>query len=345
MAPLPETISPVTKAIYALYAQADQSWKKRWSERFMAVLARHYADARSDEERTYLGMSVLGDDCSARLWLGFRWAFEPEEFEGRMKRLFETGHIEEARIIADLDAIGVDIREIDPASGHQWGVSAIGGHVRGHMDGDIAKGLPGAPKTGHLFENKTHNAKSFKELGQLNVEKAKPQHYAQMQGYMHLGGRTRAVYVAVEKDTDNFHIERVKYDPVYAARLMAKGEQIVTAHTIPTKLHENPNSKLAWKCGYCPAFGVCHDGKWARRNCRTCLHATAELDGDGRWHCARHNRDLTKEDQKAGCGAHLYLPDLVPGKQTDVDAEAETVTYVLRDGSTWVDGAEGRAAK
>ena len=345
MAPLPEAAkSPVKAAILELYERKDRSWRARWAERFFTILGRHYADEHNSE-RTYLGMSVLGDECEARLWLTFRWAHEGEPFDGRMLRLFETGHIEEARIIADLDAIGVVIEEIDPATGGQWAVSAVGGHVRGHMDGRVAKGLPGAPKTVHVFENKTHNAKYFKDLKALCVEKAKPQHYAQMQGYMHLQGISRAVYVAVEKDTDDFYIERINYDPVYAAKLLAKGERIVTAEAMPPRQHENPASKLAWKCGYCPAFGVCHDGKWARRNCRTCLHATAKLDGDGRWHCARHDRDLSKEDQRAGCGAHLYLPDLVPGKQVDADAHAETVTYVMRDGSTWVDGAERGDAK
>lgn len=336
-------VSPTAKAIFDLYAQADRSWRPAWWAKFRDTLARHYEDTGPERERSYLGMSVLGDECEAKLWFAFRWAIEPEQFEGRMKRLFETGHIEEARIIADLSSIGVQIAEVDPASGEQWFVSAVGGHVRGHTDGRIERGVIEAPRTPHLFENKTHNAKSFGELLRLGVKKAKPQHYGQMQGYMERMGLKRALYVAVEKDTDNFHVERVEFDAVFAAQLLAKGERIVTAETRPTRLHENLNSKAAWKCHYCPAVGVCHRGAWARRNCRTCLHATALLDGDGRWRCARHNRDLSLEDQKGGCGAHLYLPDLVPGKQTDADPEAETVTYVMRDGSTWVDGS-GRAS-
>lgn len=336
-------VSPTAEAIFALYAKKDRSWRPRWWSKLSSILARHYAETGPERERNYLGMSVLGDECEAKLWLAFRWAFEPEQFEGRMKRLFETGHIEEARIIADLDAIGVTIMDVDPETGEQWFVSAVGGHVRGHTDGRIERGVKEAPKTAHLFENKTHNAKSFKELRIHGVKFAKPQHYAQMQGYMDRMGLKRALYVAVEKDTDNFHVERVEYDAVYAAQLFAKGERIVTAENRPTRLHDNPHSKAAWKCNYCPAFGVCHGGEWARRNCRTCLHATAMLDGDGRWHCARHNRDLSLEDQRSGCGAHLYLPDLVPGKQTDADPDAETVTYVMRDGSTWTDGA-GRAS-
>jgi hypothetical protein len=41
---------------------------------------------------------------------------------------------------------------------------------------------------------------------------------------------------------------------------------------------------------------------------------------------------------------HLFLPALVPGEQIDADPEAETVTYRLSDGTTWIDGAVGEAA-
>ncbi len=336
-----DLLPPTVKAVYDLYAQADRSWRTRWAAKFLGIVAGHLSATSPERERDYLGMSVLGDECEAKVWLAFRWAFEPEHFEGRMKRLFETGHLEEARVIADLDAIGVRIIERDPATGEQWFVEAVGGHVRGHTDGRIDGGLREAPKTRHLFENKTHNAKSFEDLKRLGVKRAKPQHFTQMQGYMHLLDLKRAAYFAVNKDTDEWHLERVEYDPVFAAQLMAKAERLVTTDHLPTRLHDNPDAKPAWKCRCCPALGVCHGvgGAWARRNCRTCIHASAMLDGAARWHCVRHNRDLTLEEQRSGCGAHLYLPDLVAGKQVDADEQAETISYVMRDGSTWVDGA------
>ncbi len=45
------------------------------------------------------------------------------------------------------------------------------------------------------------------------------------------------------------------------------------------------------------------------------------------------------QEQAEGCPAHLFLPGLVPGEQVDASEEDETVTYKLRDGSVWVDGA------
>lgn len=321
MAPLPPSPNPTIDAIYRAYE----------------------AQGGNEQERGYLGISILGDECERKLWYAFRWVHDRENFDGRMLRLFETGHHEESRVIENLKAAGVDIHEVDQLTGDQWAVSAAGGHVRGHLDGIIFSGLKEAPKACHVFECKTHNAKSFKALLLSGVAVAKPLHYAQMQGYMHLKGIDRAFYVAVEKDTDTMRSERVHYDPVFASALMAKGERIVTASEPPAKLHENPEAKMAYACGWCPALAVCHRGAWPRSNCRTCLHATPLMDGRGAWHCARHDREISTDDQRNGCGNHLSIPALVPGRQIDADPDAETVTYVLHSGETWTDG-EGRHA-
>ncbi len=303
-----------------------------------AAIYRHYEALPADPERTYLGLSILGDSCERKLWYGFRWTYALEAFDGRMLRLFQTGHREEARLIADLEAIGV--RFEPPPDGHQHAVSFAGGHGGGHLDGIIADGLPEAPKARHVFEAKTHNAKSFAALRKKGVTEAKPLHAAQMQGYMHLTGIDRAVYVAVEKDTDTIHVERLHRDPLDGARLMAKADRIVGADRPPARLHEDPDAKAAFVCRFCPMLSGCHGGGWPRRNCRTCLHATPRMDGAGTWWCERHDHALATADQRTGCGAHLFIPDLVPAEQVDTDPEAETVTYRLPDGALWTDGAE-----
>ena len=52
---------------------------------------------RNAQEREYLGLSAMGSDCDRAIWYSFRWAVPPEGHDGRMLRLFETGHREEAR--------------------------------------------------------------------------------------------------------------------------------------------------------------------------------------------------------------------------------------------------------
>ena len=313
MVAIPETISPTVQAIDA------------------AVAAAH-----DERRRTYLGASVIGKPCDRALWYEFRWAHPPQSFEGRMLRLFRTGHIEEARMIEWLRMAGVEIE--GAAEDGQLEVEACGGHFRGHMDG-IATGIVEAPKTPHLLECKTHNAKSFAQLRKHGVAVAKPEHVAQMQVYMHLRGLTRAFYLAENKDTSELYAERVRYDAAQAAALMAKAERIIFADQPPARISDDPDS---FACRFCPAILLCHAGDAALRNCRTCLHA-APCSGGGRWHCARHAMDLDRQQQERGCPHHLYLPGLVPGEQIDADPECETVTYQMVDGRQWVDG-EGRAA-
>lgn len=314
MAELPELKSPVVAAIEA-------GWDS----------------LPPDEERGYLGGSVIGQECERRLFYDFRWANPPEVFPARMLRLFQTGHVEEARIVEDLRRAGIKVRDVDPETGEQWLVTCANGHAGGHADGRVS-GVPSAEATEHLLECKSHNDKSFKALKKDGVEKSKPVHYAQMQFYMHGLGLTRALYVAVNKNDDEIYAERVRYDAAFALRLVAKAERITTAHQAPPKLHDDPDAKMAWTCRSCPALAICHEGAFARRNCRTCLHSTP-VEG-GAWHCARYGRQLTIEEQRAGCASHLYLPDLVPGEQTDADPENETVTYTMPDGSAWIDGMQ-----
>ncbi len=295
---------------------------------------------RRDEDRLYLGMSQFGTECDRALWYGWRKVHDPESLDGRRIRLFETGHLEEGRLIGDLRAAGMVVADADPRTGRQFGVWSLGGHLRGHLDG-MVEGVPDAPRTTHVLECKTHNDRSFKALLKDGVAQSKPGHASQMQFYMHFTGLPRALYVAVNKNDDQLYAERVRYDATAALQLVARAERIIQADQPPAKLHEDPAAKAAFACGWCPARAVCHDGAWARTNCRTCLHATPVVDegASGRWHCARHDRTLTPDEQRRGCDRHLYVPGLVPGEQVDVDEARETVTYRLADGSAWVDGA------
>ena len=244
-------------------------------------------------------------------------------------------------MIADLRMSGVEVWDVDE-NGEQFGFSDHGGQFRGHMDG-VLMGVKEAPKTPHLFEAKTHNLKSFKKLLSEGVA-SKPLHVAQMQIYMQYEGLTRALYLAHCKDDEEIYAERVEYDPIFAMRLIAKALEIITADAPPMRLHDDPTKKMAFACGYCQHKAVCHDGGWARRNCRTCLHATPMMDGDARWHCDRHIIDLTYDEQQAGCESHLFLPGLVPGEQTDCDERAPWVEYILRDGSIWRDDTSTNGA-
>jgi hypothetical protein len=311
MAALPDIPAPTRDAIFAAY-EAD----------------------RDDGCRPHLGASQIGKSCERALWYDFRWV-RPARFHGRVLRLFETGQLEEARIVRNLRRIGATVLEVDPESGRQWRVEAHGGHFGGSLDG-VALGLPEAPKTWHVLEFKTHSAKSFRELIAKGVADAKPQHWAQMQIYMHLTGLTRAMYIAVCKDTDDLHVERVRADADAAERRLAKAGRVIHAPRPPARISEDP----AWfECRFCDHHALCHGDAAAVVTCRSCLHATAV---EGGWHCARHDASIGEQEQRAACARHLFIPDLVPGEV--VDAGDDHVVYRMRDGGAWVNDAREAAA-
>lgn len=311
MVALPNAISPTIAAIEAAVEAAEHR----------------------DFDHVVRGSSI-GHSCERHLWYRFRWAHEPERFDGRKLRLFHTGHAEEARMVAWLRMAGVNVDDVDPETGEQWEVVALDGHFKGHLDGK-ASGIVEAPVVAHLLECKTHNAKSFAQLKAHGVAVSKPEHVAQMQIYMHLSGLTRAFYLAKHKDTDELHAERVRYDAAQGAALLAKAERIKNATRSPARISDDPSYFLC-KSFNCVSYDVCHGGGFALRNCRTCLHS--DPVAGGKWLCQRHDRELSIDDQRAGCPNHLYLPDLVPGEQIDSDVEAETVIYRLTDGAEWIDG-------
>jgi hypothetical protein len=293
-----------------------------------------YEARQGDGFREHLGASLIGKPCARALWFDFRWV-TASRFPGRILRLFETGQREEDRLVANLRATGATVLEVDPDTGRQFRIEAHGGHFGGSLDG-VALGLLEAPKTWHVVEFKTHSLKSFADLVAKGVVASKPQHAAQMQIYMHLTGLTRAMYIAVCKDTDALHIERIEVDPDGATRLLDKAKRTIEAQHPPARISDNPT----WfECRMCSHHAACHTGGAAAVNCRTCLHSTAV---DGGWHCARHDRMVDVQEQRRACARHIFIPDLVPGTVTD--AGEDFVAYRMADGSDWLNDARQKEA-
>lgn len=305
MAPIPLPTPSTVKAIYAAYEAANEQYDS-------------------------LGISVgeIGAECDRSLWYALHWAPQPEELDGRKLRLFQTGNLEEERLVADLERIGVEV------FGQQDRIRLVSGFIRGKCDGK-ARGVPEAPATEHLLEFKSTNEKRMIDLQKKGVKESKPLHYGQCQIGMHAFGLTRCLYLAACKNTDTLYSERLEYDAEYCLRQLARAERLVRLVEPPSRISENPEF---FGCMFCKAKSVCHGSAWPRVSCRTCLHSTAELGGDCHWSCARWSKPLSVDEQKAGCSAHLYIPALVPGDQIDVDEEAETITYRLVNGETWTDG-------
>lgn len=276
--------------------------------------------------RPHLGASLIGKECERALWLTFRWA-RPATFDGRMLRLFARGQREEQVFVDLLRAAGVTVHDVDPNSGKQFRFAAIGGHFGGSMDG-ACQGLPES-SAWHVVEMKTHGKKSFDELAKVGVRLAKPQHYDQMVCYMGWTGMTRALYMAICKDDDRLHLERIDADPARFEILMNRAERIISANEPPAKISED----ATWyQCRMCEFHLLCHGTDAPIPTCRSCCHSTPELDGNARWFCTRHKQDLKLADQQEGCQAHLFIPALLPWAEVlDASLNENWVMYRHRE--------------
>lgn len=250
--------------------------------------------------RTHLGASLIGKDCPRELWYSFRWS-ETVRHKGRLLRLFNRGHIEEARFLALLQLIGCEVWS-QSIQGNQFRILYHKDHFGGSCDG-VARGIPDDPKIPILLEFKTHSDKSYNKLAKEGVRSAKFEHYVQMQMYMGGLKLTRALYLAVNKNDDSIHAELITFDPEQFEKYLARAESIIFSKTPPKKISESPG----WfACKFCDFRNQCHANASPNRNCRTCAYSVVE--SGGKWLCSKRNKELDKWEQHKGCDEYTVNP-------------------------------------
>ncbi len=305
---------PATKTLAAINAAIEKDQGAAFRVNLGKVIP-HMDDAyRGADEghRSHLGASLLGGECGRALWYGFRW-LQRSKFEARILRLFNRGHLEEARFIALLLTIGVKVYQQD-SNGKQFRISIVGGHVGGAGDG-VGVGLPDLPPgQACLLEFKTHNDKSYTKLVKEGVRVSKPEHFVQMQMYMDKMGIPVAMYGAVNKNDDSLHLELIGLDKSVADTFSNRGRVIVLAQEPPPRIS---TSSGTIPCRWCDYKTFCFTGLGdVEKNCRTCVSSQALEDGT--WRCRSILRrqevennggaftdELDKDQQRAGC--HHYV--------------------------------------
>lgn len=247
-----------------------------------------------------IGASSIGEECLRALWLDWR-AYASSTFDGRMLRLFQTGHLQEERIVQDLRRAGLEVWD-KQENGEQFTYNDDTGHFVVKLDG-VVRGVPGAEKTAHTLEVKTHNLKSFTELEKKGVEKAKPMHYYQMQAGMLFSGIERALYVALCKDNERYYVERVRPDEDAFRLIQQKLDSLVNFNTAPTGLSEDGSF---YACKWCDMRAACLGEVEPQRTCRSCVHSEPLPNGNELWVCnvASESVSLTREAQLAACPAY-----------------------------------------
>jgi CRISPR/Cas system-associated exonuclease Cas4 (RecB family) len=240
-----------------------------------------------------IGASFVGEECIRQIWFDWR-GFGREKFSGRMLRLFDTGHQQETRIVADLRLAGFSVWDKNEATGNQFEYSHETEHFVTKIDG-IIKNVPESDKA-HILEIKTHNKNSFTTLVKKGVQEAKPSHYAQMQVSMMLSGLTRALYVSLCKDDEQYYVERVREDKPYQQKLNKKINSLVEARLRPAGISDDASS---FGCKFCAYKPVCTKEVEPLRHCRTCAMCTPVAEG--KWLCELNKDTLSIDRQRLGC--------------------------------------------
>lgn len=216
-----------------------------------------------------------------------------------MLRLVYRGQREEEVFKVLLESVGAKVYTHDEA-GNQFRVSFFGGHFGGSTDG-VATGLMDEALA---CEMKTFNIKRFTELKAKGVHTSNPKHYKQAQVYMRGLDLKKCLYLAVCKNDDELYLELIDYDPDTANHMLARAESVIFGAGIPAKISNNSS----WfECKFCALADVCHHGKEARVNCRTCRHSAPLREGG--WACGLGQEEI-RTTPKVGCEKYEVMEEL-----------------------------------
>jgi hypothetical protein len=259
-----------------------------------------------DGHRSHLGASLIGDVCGRRIWYGWRWV-KSNLFDGRMQRLFNRGHKEEARWIEWLKGIGFTIWS-ENEDGTQFRIAGVEGHFGGSLDSVGQRPLMPGQSSAYdrlarvgpfLVEYKTYNRKTFDKLLKDGVQKTKPNHWVQMCLYGAKNKIRYALYCPICKDDDDIEPELVELDWSIAAEAERKAETIILERIPPRRYSEDATN---FECKMCNYRDICHKGAKYEINCRSCRFAVPVKGGQ--WYCENFGNIIPKDFIPKGCSAH-----------------------------------------
>jgi hypothetical protein len=156
-----------------------------------------------------------------------------------------------------------------------------------------------------LLEVKTHNDNSFKKLKNGVLLEFRT-HYIQMQVYMYKMNLQHALYAAVNKNTDQLHMEIVDLNMELAMQYIDRAGAIIRQDTPPPRISDSPGW---YQCRICNFYNICHEGEIMRVSCRLCSWSVADTD-TGEWRCTNPQglyKTLNIDEQRRGCPASLPL--------------------------------------
>jgi len=248
-----------------------------------------YASIPAHTPRDYIGASLVGEDCLARLAFSLR-AYPQDKPPPQLQRIFNFGHLLEDFVVNDLKKrADVRVWETDGLTGKQYAYSELGGHLVCHMDGHIELD-DGVVR---VLEIKSMNDASFKKFMKSGVKISHPRYYAQVQMMMAMSSIGEAFFIAINKNNSAYHAEIVESDDLEISFLKQKVTKVLNNEA--EKISDNPTD---WRCKGCFHRSVCWE-ELEHKTCTGCAHA--QPNAKGLWTCGK-----TGEEAVDVC--HMFEP-------------------------------------
>jgi CRISPR/Cas system-associated exonuclease Cas4 (RecB family) len=198
------------------------------------------ARASSKVSRNYLGASSLGEPCARKLWYSFH---HPEKIlDPRINRIFDLGNLIEDYLVKLLEDAGFTLYVKDD-EGKQYGFED--GVIQGNSDGIIM--VNDVPM---LLEFKSYNTKRFTELKKGGVQNTAPTYYGQVNVYMKYLELESCLFIAMDKNTSDLHMEVIEYDPIEAHYLVQRGKEIAGSVEMPDRKYTHISTLQCKFCSY-----------------------------------------------------------------------------------------------
>jgi hypothetical protein len=217
---------------------------------------------KQQQPRNYLGASRIGADCDRALQ--YEYLHTPVDagrsFSGKLLRIFEAGHTFEAMAAGWLRLAGFELYT-EKSDDSQFGFTAAGGRIKGHVDGIINNAPADLGLTfPMLWECKALNNKSWKDTQKRGVVLSKPVYAAQIAIYQaYLDGTVPgvasnpALFTAINKDTAELYIELLPFDAALAQKMSDRAVNILQAcdaHELLPRIAIDPAHHVCKMCAW-----------------------------------------------------------------------------------------------
>jgi len=236
-----------------------------------------YAKNKRERPRQYIGASIVGNPCGAYLAYSLR-GYPEDAPDPKLQRIFQMGHILEDFVVRDLKRkADVRVWEKDGLTGRQHSYSEWGGHLSCHMDGHVELD-DGKVR---VLEIKSMNDNSWKKFASSGVKVSHPNYFAQCQMMMAMSGLEETLFIAINKNTQDYHAEIIDFDEIEVSFLQQK-----VISVLDNQAEKVSTDETDWRCRGCFNRSVCWAKTDPEKECASCANAKARKDG--LWECSLH---------------------------------------------------------